>query len=74
MYAIYFDEVKYNPPDQKSYWIGGLAIPIDRIPVLETQVNDLAFSLFEDRSLRKETEFHGKKCLMERQTSKEWIS
>jgi hypothetical protein len=60
VYAIYFDEVKYNPPDQKSYWIGGLAIPIDRIPVLEAQVNDLAFGLFEDRSLRKETEFHGK--------------
>ena len=60
MYAVYFDEVKYNPPDQRSYWIGGLAIPVERIPELEAQVNDLAYSLFEDRSLHKETEFHGK--------------
>jgi len=60
VYAVYFDEVKYNPPDQKSYWIGGLAMPVTCIPDLEAQVNDLAQQVFGDRSLRKETEFHGK--------------
>jgi hypothetical protein len=60
VYAIYFDEVKYDPPAQPSYWIGGLAIPIARIPELEQQVDNLAYEIFENHLLCKETEFHGK--------------
>lgn len=60
MYLIYYDEVKYDPPKQSAYWIGGICISPSKAVEAETAVNELSQEIFEDKSLVKETEFHAK--------------
>ncbi len=59
MHLLYYDEVKFDPPKQPSYWLGGLAIPYDLIPEIEASVNEVAEKAFGTRLLTKESELHG---------------
>lgn len=59
MLLLYYDEVKYDPPKQKSYWLGGICLPHEIAPEIETLVSDIAEKAFGSRILAKETEFHG---------------
>ena len=58
MKIIYFDEVKYEANRQKYYWIGGIAIDAEKIPLIETKIDDLAEEYFGSRMLTRKTEFH----------------
>ncbi len=58
MKIIYFDEVKYEANRQKYYWIGGVAIDAQNIPIIETKIDDLAEEYFGHRMLTRATEFH----------------
>jgi hypothetical protein len=61
MYVTYFDEVKADVSQgQDSYWIGGIAIPMEDVPEIEGQVNDLAKQVFGTTELTPDTEFHCK--------------
>lgn len=60
MLLCYFDEVKYDPPKQNFFWVGGVALNIDCVPNVEAQLNAIADDVFGSHILRKETEFHGK--------------
>ncbi|WP_338606833.1 DUF3800 domain-containing protein [Pelagibacterium nitratireducens] len=59
MHLLYFDEVKYDPPVQSSFWMGGVCVHHEHVPALEERVNDLSLKAFGDRRLSRETEFHG---------------
>lgn len=59
MRLIYFDEVKYDPPNQSSFWLGGLGFTPEAIVECERKVNDLSLELFGTRELTRRTEFHG---------------
>lgn len=59
MHLIYYDEVKYHPPNQESYWLGGICVPHTSIPEIENQVNEIAYDAFGSRVLEKSTELHG---------------
>jgi hypothetical protein len=51
--------VKANPAQgQDRYVIGGLAIPLEAISELEARCGDLAESIFGNRLMAPETEFH----------------
>jgi len=59
MQLLYYDELKYDPPKQDAYWLGGISIPHSLVPEIEEQVNSVAEKAFGSRLLSKETEFHG---------------
>jgi hypothetical protein len=59
VYIIYFDEVKPRPNRQRYYRIGALAIPINIVFEVESKVNNLSASIFNNPKLSKNTEFHG---------------
>lgn len=59
MHLIYYDEVKFDPPKQPSYWLGGICVPEEIIGDLESQVSDVANRAFGSALLSKETEIHG---------------
>lgn len=59
MHLIYLDEVKYELPNQKFYWLCGLAIPPKKALELDEKVAEIAKWFFDDAVLKKETEFHG---------------
>ena len=59
MYLLYYDEVKYDPPTQKSFWLGGICAEHTSIPEIEEAVNAISRSVFGSGVLSKETEFHG---------------
>lgn len=60
MILFYYDEVKYNPPQQDSFWLGGIGAPSKLVAELEEQVNEVSQDAFGSSLLRKNTEFHGK--------------
>lgn len=60
MFLIYYDEVKYDPPNQESHWFGGIAVHVSHAGDLELKLNDISEDIFGNRLLAKETEFHGK--------------
>lgn len=59
MHLFYYDEVKYDPPEQPSFWLGGISFPSELIPEIEEEVNAVAEKAFGSRLLNRETEFHG---------------
>ncbi len=59
MHLLYYDEVKYDPPNQQSYWLGGISFPHHLIPEIEDEINQVSERAFGSRLLAKETEFHG---------------
>jgi hypothetical protein len=60
MQLLYYDEVKYDPPTQPYFWLGGVCIDAADIPLVEDAVNDVSEYAFGSRLLGRETEFHGK--------------
>lgn len=63
MYLSYFDEVKYQPPAQDCFLLGGISVNVDHVGHLESQVSELARQVFGNGMLTKETEFHGRDIL-----------
>ena len=59
MHLLYYDEVKHDPPNQPSYWLGGIAVPHELVPEIEDAINDVAEKAFGSRLLSKESELHG---------------
>jgi hypothetical protein len=59
MHVFYYDEVKYDPPTQASYWLGGVGAAAHSIPSIEQDVNTVADDIFGSRMLSKATEIHG---------------
>ncbi len=59
MHLLYYDEVKYDPPIQPSFWLGGVCAPHTAIPEIEEQINKVSADAFGSRLLSKENEFHG---------------
>lgn len=59
MHLIYYDEVKFDPPTQPSFWLGGVCCHCDNVARLESLVNDVSQEAFGSRLLQRETEFHG---------------
>ncbi|RUU50111.1 hypothetical protein EOD04_37685, partial [Mesorhizobium sp. M2C.T.Ca.TU.009.01.2.1] len=59
MYLLYYDEVKYDPPNQQSFWLGGVCAEHTAIPAIEDQINEVSQEAFGSRLLSKQTEFHG---------------
>lgn len=60
MLLFYYDEVKYHPPQQESFWLGGVGASSTVISELEEQVNEVSKDAFGSTLLQKSTEFHGK--------------
>lgn len=60
MLLFYYDEVKYHPPTQNSFWLGGIGVPSHSVADLEGQVNEVSQAAFGNSLLEKDTEFHGK--------------
>lgn len=59
MHLIYYDEVKFDPPEQLSYWLGGICVSHELIPEIEAQVSAIAERAFGSAVLSKESEIHG---------------
>ena len=61
MFVTYFDEVKADPANgQDSYWVGGIAVPMEAIAEVEGQINEIAKIVFGSTELTPHTEFHCK--------------
>ncbi|WP_176559373.1 DUF3800 domain-containing protein [Rubellimicrobium roseum] len=60
MFLFYYDEVKLHPPNQKSFWLGGIGVREELVLDLEEQIGVLADDVFKSRKLERGTEFHGK--------------
>lgn len=60
MFLIYFDEVKYHPPVQKNYRLGGIMLDARLVPEIERSVDKLSKQCFGSARLSNETEFHAK--------------
>jgi hypothetical protein len=59
MHLIYYDEVKHDPPNQNSFWLGGICAPVEIVAELEAAMNEISRDAFGDATLKRETEFHG---------------
>lgn len=59
MHLLYYDEVKYDPPVQKSFWLGGICVAHTEVPSIEARMNALSADIFGSSRLEKATEFHG---------------
>lgn len=59
MHLLYYDEVKYDPPTQTSFWLGGICAEDKTIPDIEASVTSLVSPLFGSKVMSKETEIHG---------------
>jgi hypothetical protein len=59
LHLLYYDEVKYDPPNQTSFWLGGVCAEHTAIPAIENELNQISADVFGSPLLEKETEFHG---------------
>jgi hypothetical protein len=41
MFAVYYDEVKYQAPEQPSFWFGGIVLADANVPSVEQGISDL---------------------------------
>lgn len=57
MHLIFFDEVKHQN-DYPYYHIGGICVHESSLKDIENEVNEISQSVFGERVLKKETEFH----------------
>lgn len=73
MLITYFDEVKTDPVNQHSYWIGGLVMPAESIWRIERRLNDLAKEVFQSSALTVDTEFHAADLFHQKNTLKNGI-
>ena len=53
MHLLYYDEVKYDPPNQKSYWLGGVCVSCDSVSSIETEINQISQDAFGSSMLTK---------------------
>lgn len=60
MYLFYFDEVKLDPKNQKSFWLGGVCVEASSARTIEARCNKIAAKWFTDEILDVRNEFHGK--------------
>lgn len=72
MLITYFDEVKTDPVNQHSYWIGGLVMPAESIWRIERRLNDLAKEVFQSSALTVDTEFHAADLFHQKKHFKKW--
>lgn len=63
MFLFYFDEVKYNPPKQGSFWLGGIAVEAANALSVEDEINEVAEAAFGSRILDRGKEFHGQEIV-----------
>lgn len=59
MHLLYYDEVKYHPPKQTSFWLGGICVHADTVSLIEREINLISERAFGISTLSKATEFHG---------------
>ena len=72
MRLVYFDECKYQAPDQPYYWLGALSICAEAAPAIEEEVNLLSEEYFGTRMLKRETEFHAKHIFHRKNHFRDW--
>lgn len=72
MFLMYFDEVKYHPPVQQNYRLGGIMMDARLVPDLEQSVNDLSKQCFGSATLSPDTEFHAKDIFHGKANFKGW--
>lgn len=60
MFLVYYDEVKYHPPEQHAFWLGAIAIDSADVIEIEALVNKISEDAIGSVILDKNTEFHGK--------------
>lgn len=60
MYLFYYDEVKYHPPVQESFLLGGVGLHHIEAISVEDKLSTIAERVFGTRSLERSKEFHGK--------------
>lgn len=58
MHLIYFDEVKNNNTSQKYFWLGGIAVPSEKVKEIEAKVAEISEKQFGTPCLSSNTEFH----------------
>jgi hypothetical protein len=59
LFLFYYDEVKFDPPVQPSFWLGGIAVKDSGAADVENQINALAAATFGSSILERGNEFHG---------------
>ena len=69
---VYFDECKYQNPQQPFYWLGALSIASDKISEVEGRVNEVAKEFFGTQRLARETEFHAKDIFHRKRHFADW--
>lgn len=58
LYLVYVDEVKYQPPLQRFYWLCALAISEEDAAPVEAALSRIAITYFGSDELSKRAEFH----------------
>ena len=58
MHLFYYDEVKYDPNNQPSFWLGGVCVQDEKIKEIENEVNEISKNMFGTNELNKKTEMH----------------
>lgn len=51
--------MKYAPPTQEAFWLGGVCCNCNDVTEIEDQVSNISHAAFGSRILKRETEFHG---------------
>lgn len=59
MHLLYYDEVKHCPPEQPSFWLGGVCVSCEVVPLVEAELNAIAEEAFGTAELARSTELHG---------------
>lgn len=72
MHLIYFDEVKDNPDNQRYFWVGGLAVDVNHISELESEVSSISVRCFDTPCLGDPTEFHAADIYHRKKNYKNW--
>lgn len=73
MHLIFFDEVK-NQKDYPYYHLGAICIHENDLREVEHEVNTIAQSIFGERVLKRETEFHASEIYHRKGVFKEFLS
>jgi len=59
MHLFYFDEVKFDPPTQNGFLLGGVCVPAEHVSSIEHEMNEISAEVLGSELLNKKTEFHG---------------
>jgi hypothetical protein len=59
LFLFYYDEVKFDPPVQPSFWLGGIAVKDTDAAAVEARINALADTVFGSSILERGNKFHG---------------